>query len=64
MPDMWGQAIEVPESKFQFIDRLSNGSKVGEDIGGQAAKMLTPGAVMSGYKEKEKERKRRIIVKK
>lgn len=48
MPETWGHDMEVPELKFHFTDRSSNGSRVGEDFGDHAASTFTPGAVMSG----------------
>jgi hypothetical protein len=48
MPETCGHDMDVPESKFQFVERLSRGSTVGEDLGGHAARMFTPGAVTSG----------------
>lgn len=60
MPDMWGHDIDVPELKFQFTDLVSYGSKlVGEAIGDHAARMFTPGAVMSGCKNLVQRRKRK-----
>ena len=47
-PDTWGHDIEVPDRKFQFTDRLSIGNEVGGTLGGHAANILIPGAVMSG----------------
>lgn len=49
--------MDVPDWKFQFTDRTSTGAEVGGMLGGHAANMLIPGAVMSGCSCK----KRRLI---
>uniref|UniRef100_A0A453ITL8 Uncharacterized protein n=1 Tax=Aegilops tauschii subsp. strangulata TaxID=200361 RepID=A0A453ITL8_AEGTS len=48
MPVTWGHDMDVPVSKFHSVERLSRGSIVGDDLGGHAARMFTPGAVTSG----------------
>jgi hypothetical protein len=48
MPETCGHDMDVPESKFQSVERLSSGSTVGDDLGGHAARTFTPGAVTSG----------------
>lgn len=47
-PATWGHAIEVPDWKFQLTERLSKDDEEGGVSGGHAAKMFTPGALMSG----------------
>jgi len=42
MPDTWGQAMEVPESMLKLMGWER------EEPGDQDAKILTPGAVISG----------------
>lgn len=49
-PVTWGQAMDVPDSKFHSTDRLSTSYPEGEDLGDQAANMFTPGALMSGFR--------------
>ncbi|BAF10939.1 Os03g0158800 [Oryza sativa Japonica Group] len=48
MPETCGHDMDVPESKFHVTERLSSGITVGDDMGGHAARMFTPGAVTSG----------------
>lgn len=61
-PETWGHAMEVPELKFQFTDRLSYGTKyVGVDLGDHAASMFTPGAATSGYVSEIKRFRREFI---
>lgn len=43
IPDMWGQDMEVPDSILKVSGDLD-----GERTGDQEAKILTPGAVISG----------------
>jgi len=62
MPETCGHDMDVPESKFQFVERLSRGSTVGEDLGGHAARMFTPGAVTSGCHDHGTVSSRAIII--
>jgi hypothetical protein len=48
MPETCGHDMDVPESMFHSVKRLSKGITVGDDLGGHAARMFTPGAVTSG----------------
>lgn len=51
--------MEVPDSKLQFTERKSTGNVVGGIFEGHAAKMLTPGALMSGCKTRITEAKKK-----
>lgn len=51
MPEIWGQAMEVPESSLKFSgDAMFRGesSELEEEAGDQEASISTPGAAMSG----------------
>jgi hypothetical protein len=48
-PEMWGQDIEVPESILNFTDPMADDMAA---AGVHAAKMLTPGAAMSGCRRR------------
>lgn len=47
-PETWGHDMDVPDWKFHFTDRPSDGNRVGGVLGGHAANTPIPGAVMSG----------------
>lgn len=47
-PDIWGQDMDVPDSILKSKGRASLSIMAGEAAGDQEAKMLTPGAAMSG----------------
>lgn len=47
-PATWGHDIDVPDWKFHSIDRWSPGNSVGGVLGGHAANIPIPGAVISG----------------
>jgi len=49
IPETWGHAIEVPDIKLKCTRRRSPGTSVGPDAPVKAARILTPGAVMSGW---------------
>jgi hypothetical protein len=53
MPETCGHDMDVPESKFHSVERLSRGITVGDDLGGHAARMFTPGAVTSGCHDQD-----------
>jgi hypothetical protein len=48
-PATWGHDMDVPDSALKRTRRLSKASPVGPAWPVNAARMLTPGAVMSGY---------------
>lgn len=48
-PETWGHDMDVPEYKLNFVDLRSYGSFVGDDASLHAAKICSPGAVISGY---------------
>ena len=48
-PETCGQAMDVPDRTLNFKDRLSIDVLDGEAIGEKAARISTPGAVISGY---------------
>lgn len=51
MPAICGQDIEVPDSELKGTRLLSKAMPVGLVASEYAARMLTPGAVISGYKK-------------
>jgi len=48
IPETWGHAIEVPDRKLKCTRRRSPRTSAGPDAPVKAARILTPGAVMSG----------------
>lgn len=48
MPDTWGQDMDVPDSILKSSENSSFSITTGDAAGDQEAKMLTPGAAMSG----------------
>ncbi|GER30579.1 NAD-dependent dihydropyrimidine dehydrogenase subunit PreA [Striga asiatica] len=50
MPETWRQAMEVPERMLNSVRRVSEERPVGDRPSGQAARMLTPGAISSGLR--------------
>ncbi|KAL5991676.1 hypothetical protein ACLOJK_012585 [Asimina triloba] len=49
-PVAWGHAMDVPDKMLYVEDLLSSGTPESEVTGGKAAKMSTPGALISGYR--------------
>ena len=52
IPDEWGQDMDVPDSILKSKGNISLSIMAGEAAGDHEAKMLTPGAAMSGYKRR------------
>lgn len=48
VPATWGQDMEVPEKMLYLTTRWSTSNLVGEDPSVHAAKIFSPGAVISG----------------
>lgn len=48
-PATWGLDTEVPDTRLYLTLLWSLGSREGETIGENAAKMFNPGAVISGF---------------
>lgn len=53
MPETWGHDIDVPDSELKSTRRSSKANPVGPDAPVYAARILTPGAVISGYAQRE-----------
>lgn len=49
IPDICGHDMDVPESKLNKVGCSPGGTTNGLFSAGQAARMLTPGAAISGY---------------
>lgn len=48
IPETWGQDMDVPETMLNGTRRVSKGTPVGLVASEYAARILTPGAVISG----------------